>query len=89
MDIQERNVIVLSDDNSYLVVRKITYNNQLFYYVSDINNHGIVKILYEFGNELVEVDDENLIENIVAEFMKTIDMEDLMKGIREQLNHQN
>lgn len=89
MDIQEKDVIVLSDDNSYLVVRKINYNNNKFYYVADINNHGIVKILYEFGNQLFEVEDENLIENIISEIIKTIDMDDLMKGIKEQLNKMN
>ena len=89
MDIQERDVIVLSDDNSYLVVRKITYNNHFFYYVADINNHGIVKILYEFGNQLVEVEDENLIDNIITEIMKTIDLDDLMREIRNQLNQQD
>lgn len=89
MDIQERDLIVLSDDKSYLVVRKITYNNQIFYYMADINNHGIVKILYEFGNELVEVEDENLIDNLITEMLKTIDMDDLMKGIIDQLNRLN
>ena len=86
MDILENDVIVLSDDNSYLVVRKIQYNMQTFYYVADIKNHGIVKFLYECGNQLIEVEDENLLENIINEVLKTIDFNELMLGIQHQLN---
>lgn len=85
MDILENDVIVLSDDNSYLVVRKIQYNMQTFYYVADIKNHGIVKFLYECGDQLIEVEDNNLIDNVIAEIMKTIDLDDLMRDIKEQL----
>lgn len=89
MDIEERDIIVLSDDNSYIVVKKINYNNQIYYYVSDINTKGIFKFLYEFEDQLIEVEDKNIIDNIVAEIMKTIDFNNLMKGVKKLLTEQD
>lgn len=53
MNIEEKDIIILSDDNHYIVVKKVNIDNINYYYVSDINDKGNIKFLYEDGNELV------------------------------------
>ena len=52
--------LVLDDNNEYVVVSKVTYENKNYYYLLDKNNHTNVLFCYEDNEELVEVTDKNL-----------------------------
>ncbi|MBO5096278.1 MAG: hypothetical protein J6B98_05340 [Bacilli bacterium] len=89
MNINEKDIIVLDDNNHYIVVKKIDYNSKKYYYISDINNKENMKYLYEDGNELVEIEDEKELENVIIKMYETIDMDDLLRELKEQLEEQN
>ena len=85
MNINEKDIIILNDNNSYIVVKKIDYNNKKYYYISDINNKENIKYLYEDGNELVEIEDEQELENVIIKMYETVDIDDLLRELKEQL----
>lgn len=43
------------------------------------------KYLYEEGNELVEIEDEQELENVIVKMFETIDMDDLLRELKEKL----
>lgn len=85
MNINEKDIIILDDNNSYIIVKKIDYNSKKYYYISDINNKENMKYLYEDGNELVEIEDEQELENVIIKMYETVDMDDLLRELKEQL----
>lgn len=89
MNINEKDIIVLSDDNHYIVVKKIDYENKKYYYISDINNKENMKYLYEDGNELVEIEDEQELENVIIKMFETVDINKLLRELKEQLEEQD
>lgn len=89
MDINEKNIIILDDDNKYVVVKKLTIENIIYYYIIDINNFTNIKYLYENGNELIEIEDENVVQNIIKVITQQTDLESLLnesKKYIEQIN---
>lgn len=85
MNINEKDIIILDDDHRYMVVKKNDFENKKYYYVSDIDNKGIIKFLYEDGDGLVEIEDEQLIENIIIKMFNTIDVDDFLRELKSQL----
>ena len=55
MNIEIRDIITLSDNNKYIVISKINYEEKNYYYLIDINDKKNIKFCYEDNNELVEV----------------------------------
>ena len=70
MDINTRDTIVLSDNNKYLVVSKINYNDNIYYYLIDEKNNENIKFCCEKfeTNSFIEVENENLIKNLLPLF---------------------
>ena len=60
--------LVLDDNNEYVVVSKVTYENKNYYYLLDKNNHTNVIFCYEDNEELVEVTDKNLTTKLLPLF---------------------
>jgi len=89
MNIEEKDIIVLSDDNQYVVIKKVNINNINFYYVSDINDKGNIKFLYEDGNELVEIDNKELLDKVLVEMFKTIDLDDYLRELKQKLEEKD
>ncbi len=58
-------IVKLDDNNEYVVVSKINYENINYYYLADINNFNNVLFLYENKDELKEVSNENLLKIIM------------------------
>lgn len=85
MNINEKDIIILNDDNHYIVVKKAVLNNINYYYISDINNKDNIKFLYEDGNELVEIDNQNTLDNVIVEMFNSIDLDDFLREIKEKL----
>ena len=63
-----RNIITLSDDNEYIVVGKINYENIIYYYLVDINKNENAKFCFQQENGLVELNDKDLIQKLIPLF---------------------
>ena len=58
-------IVKLDDNNEYVVVSKINYENKNYYYLADINNLNNVLFLYEDKDELKEVSNIELLKKIM------------------------
>lgn len=85
MNINEKDIIVLSDDNHYIVVKKATIDNINYYYISDINNKENIKFLFEDGNELVEIENKNTFDNVLEKMFNDIDLDDFLRELKEKI----
>ena len=74
MEIKKGNTIKLNDNNEYIVVSIITYNNDKYIYLADINNNSNIKFCMEkIENEItkmIEIDDADLIGKLLPLFIK-------------------
>lgn len=63
--------LVLDDDNEYVVVSKVNYETQEYYYILDKYNSSNYKFCYLDNEELVEVENEELIKALLPMLMET------------------
>lgn len=89
MNIDEKDIIVLDDNHHYLVVKKTDYENKIYYYLSDINDKGNIKFLYEDGNELVEIENKNLLDNVIKKMFNDVDLDDFLRELKDKLDNKN
>lgn len=92
MNIDEKDTIDLSDGNSYIVAKKISYNNSNYYCIVDINDDENIKFLYEKDNKLLEVEDGETFDNVLYEMSKDVDYKTLLQILKnrvvEEINEQ-
>jgi len=72
MNIEEHDILTLSNDVNYLVVKIVKINDINYYYLISLDNKNDLKFLYLEGNELVEVFDESLKKKIALTIAKDI-----------------
>ena len=72
MNIDIKDTILLDDNDEYVVVSKIHYKNDNYYYLVDINNTSNVKFVYQTFEGLVELDNKELITTLLPIFLKNI-----------------
>lgn len=65
MNIQVKDLITLSDKNEYVVVNKVQYEDENYYYIVDINNNQNLKFCYINNDELIVVKDRQLIMRLI------------------------
>jgi len=72
MNIDIKDTISLNDNNEYLVISKANYNNAIYYYLIDENNHENIKFCVEKSenNSLLEIEDANLIKTLLPLFIE-------------------
>ena len=75
MTINIKDTLTLDDNNEYVVVSKINYENKNYYYLLDKNNEENVKFCYEDNEELVEIDDKELITKLLPLFVEVAQKE--------------
>lgn len=63
-----RDIITLDDNNKYLIVSKLYYNNKDYYYLVDINNPQNLLFCYEDKQNLVELTDRLLLNKLLPIF---------------------
>jgi len=70
MSIDIKDTITLDDDNKYLVISKVTYRNDIFYYLIDEKDKQ-VKFCIENSknNSLTEIKDEEMIRTLLPMFV--------------------
>ena len=74
-----RDILTLDDNNEYVVVSKITYDNMVYYYLVDKNDNANLKFCYENGDSLVELNDKVLVTKLLPLFLdaaKSINFDD-------------
>lgn len=71
MNIDTKDIITLDDDNKYVVVSKINYENKNYYYLVNSNNNNL-KFCYEDNEELVEITDKELTTRLLPLFYEVI-----------------
>ena len=89
MNINEKDIIRLNDENNYIVVKKNTYDNVTYYYIANINDIKKTKFLYEEGNELVELEDEQTMEKVIVKMFETIDVDDVLRNLKNIIEKKN
>lgn len=67
-----KDIVTLSDDNTYQVVSKTVYEDTTYYYLVDINNISNVKFLYENIDKLTEIEDPELIKTLLPKLFMEI-----------------
>ena len=70
MNINVLDVLLLDDNNEYVVVSKVNYENKVYYYLVDKNSKKDVKFCYEDNCELVEINDKKLTTKLLPLFAK-------------------
>jgi len=89
MKIEIKDTIILSDSNSYVVVSKTNYQDNIYYYLINKKDNESIKFCVEKtnNNSLLEIDDKNLIQQLLPLFLKSasnaITKEDLELLIQE------
>ena len=70
MIINIKDTLTLDDNNEYVVVSKVNYENKNYYYLLDKNNNENPLFCYEDNDELVELNDKELITKLLPLFVK-------------------
>ena len=65
-----RDVITLNDNNKYVIISKIEYEKNKYYYLVDINNAENLLFCYEDEGDLVKLNDAELIKKILPLFLE-------------------
>ncbi len=75
MTINIKDTLTLDDNNEYVVISKINYENKNYYYLLDKNNEENVKFCYEDNEELVEINDKELTTKLLPLFVEVAQKE--------------
>ena len=74
MKIDIKDTLNLSDNNEYVVASKVVYNNDIYYYLVDINQHSNIKFCKEKRKDndiqVVELEDKKLIQVLLPLFFE-------------------
>ena len=70
MTINIKDTLTLDDNNEYVVVSKIYFDNKNYYYLLDKNNIENPLFCYEDNDELVEINDKELTTKLLPLFVK-------------------
>lgn len=74
MIINIKDTLTLDDNNEYVVISKLNYDNKKYYYLLDKNNNN-PKFCYEDNDELVEIDDKDLTTKLLPLFVEVAQKE--------------
>ena len=70
MNIDIKDVITLDDNNEYIVVNKVNYNDKNYYYLIDMEDSENLMFCYEDNGDLVEVNDKELTAKLLPLFLE-------------------
>jgi len=70
MLINVKDVIKLKDDNEYVVISKVNYENRNYYYMIDINNNQNLLYCYEENGKFIEINNHQLLKRLIPLFLK-------------------
>ena len=86
--IEEKDIITLSDDKDYSVVKILELSDKKIFFLADISDINIQKFMFlKSDDKLVEIDDENLISELRELVRKDItDFSGLLDNIIMQID---
>ena len=61
--------ITLDDENTYVVVSKVSFENKIYYYLIDMYKNDNIKFCYEDGDNLTELNDKKLVTKLLPLFI--------------------
>ena len=70
MIINIKDTLTLDDENEYVVISKVYYNNKNYYYLLNKNNYSNTLFCYEENDELVEINDKELTTKLLPLFVE-------------------
>ena len=72
MNIDIKDTVILSDDNSYVIASKVSYQDNTYYYLIDRDNIENIKFCREnkTNSSLVEFENPDLIQQLLPLFME-------------------
>ena len=70
MNIHIKDTLTLDDDNEYVVVSKVVYENKNYYYLLDKNHITNVMFCYEDNGDLVELSDKAFTTKLLPLFLE-------------------
>ena len=68
MIINIKDTLTLDDNNEYVVVSKINYENKKYYCLVDINDNENLKFCYQENDEIVELIDKKITTKLLPLF---------------------
>ncbi len=89
MDIREEDIVLLSDDNSYLVAKKVQFDTLNYYCVVNMNDNEDVKILYESNDALIELEDPDTFDCVLAKMYEHTDISKLLDILKRRIQNNN
>lgn len=58
-------IIKLSDNNSYLILSKVLYNDIYYFYIVDIMDNFNFKIVTNISDNIIEIKDNEILDKII------------------------
>ena len=83
MTINIKDLLLLDDDNEYVVVSKVNYENKNYYYLIDKNDLTNIKFCYEETDKLIELNDKVLTTKLLPLFLEA--SKDEFEVIKQEL----
>ena len=69
MNIDIKDILKLDDNNEYVVVGKVSFENKNYYYLIDMEDSENLMFCYEDNGDLVEVKDKELTAKLLPLFL--------------------
>lgn len=66
-----KDIITLDDNNKYVIISKIDYEERKYYYLVDIKNIENLMFCYEDRGDLVKLNNPDLIKKLLPLFLET------------------
>ena len=70
MNIDIKDILKLDDNNEYVVVGKVSFENKNYYYLIDMEDSENLMFCYEDNGDLVEVKDKELTAKLLPLFLE-------------------
>lgn len=70
MNIDIKDTLKLDDNNEYVVVGKVNYENKYYYYLIDMEDPENLMFCYEDNGDLVELMDKDLTAKLLPLFLE-------------------
>ncbi len=72
MNINIKDILELSDNNRYIVVSKVFYDNKDYLYLVDVNDNDNLKFCYLDNDEIVEISDKDINTRLLPLFLDKV-----------------
>lgn len=86
MNIEENDIIILDDDNNYVISNISIIDDAKYFIAVDINNTSNIKYLTQEDNEMIEIEDAEIVKKIALNVLNSTDLDKLVEFAKKILN---